>query len=296
MPAERPYPETAPPQHARGRVDTGGGPTLNRRHSNPAREKSVPSRLPAPAILLGDVAAAIGFYTRLPVRHDGARAFAETQWAAPVAGAVVGLAVGIAIWLALALGLPAPLAAAAGLGAGIVLTGALHEDGLADTADGFGGGGSREDKLAIMRDSRIGSYGVLALGLSLIARWGALGALAAVSPATALVGAVAAHAASRAALPALMANLPPARADGLAAGVGPVGSGTVLAAAAAGFVLLLPGGLGFALVSALLVAGLAFLVARLAERQIGGQTGDVLGAAQQAGEIAVLAAAAALLA
>lgn len=296
MPAERPYPETAPPQHARRRVDTGGGPTLNRRHSNPARDKAVPSRLPAPAILLGDVAAAIGFYTRLPVRHDGARAFAETQWAAPVAGAVVGLAVGIAIWLALALGLPAPLAAAAGLGAGIVLTGALHEDGLADTADGFGGGGSREDKLAIMRDSRIGSYGVLALGLSLIARWGALGALAAVSPATALVGAVAAHAASRAALPALMANLPPARADGLAAGAGSVGSGTVLAAAAAGLVLLLPGGLGFALVSALLVAGLAFLVARLAERQIGGQTGDVLGAAQQAGEIAVLAAAAALLA
>ncbi|RIK85995.1 MAG: adenosylcobinamide-GDP ribazoletransferase, partial [Hyphomicrobiales bacterium] len=124
-----------------------------------------------------------------------ARAFAETQWAAPVAGALVGLGVGAVAWLALALGLPASLAAAFALAAGIAVTGALHEDGLADTADGFGGGRDRDGKLAIMRDSRIGSYGVLALGLSLIARWAALAALAAASPAAALAAAVAAHAA-----------------------------------------------------------------------------------------------------
>lgn len=258
----------------------------------------MPSPLPPPATILGDAIAALGFYTRLPVPHDGGRqrAFGETQWAAPVAGAVVGLAVGVTIWVCLAVALPPSFAAVAGLAAGIVLTGALHEDGLADTADGFGGGHSREEKLAIMRDSRIGSYGVLALGLSLIARWSALAALASASPATALVAAVAAHAASRGVLPALMTHLPPARTDGLAAGAGVAGRNTVLAAAAIGFVLLLPGGPGFALAAALLVAGLAVLVARLAMRQIGGQTGDVLGAAQQAGEIAVLAAAAALLA
>lgn len=258
----------------------------------------MPSSLPTPALLVGDIATVLGFYTRLPVPHAGGRdrGFAETQWAAPVAGAVVGFAVGLAIWLALALGLPPSLAAAPGLALGVALTGALHEDGLADTADGFGGGRTRERKLEIMRDSRIGSYGVLALGLSLIARWSALAALAAVSPSTALVAAVAAHAASRAALPALITGVPPARIDGLAAGIGHVGSNTVLVAAALGVVFLLPGGLGFALAAAVLVAGVAFLVARLALRQIGGQTGDVLGAAQQAGEIAVLAAAAALLA
>ena len=255
----------------------------------------MPPRLPETA--LADIAACVGFYTRLPAARAGmdARAFAETQWAAPVAGALVGLGVGVVAWLALALGLPASLAAAFALAAGIAVTGALHEDGLADTADGFGGGRDRDGKLAIMRDSRIGSYGVLALGLSLIARWAALAALAAASPAAAFAAAVAAHAASRAALPALMAGLPPARPDGLSAGIGRVDDATARIAAALGLLLLLPGGFAFAFVAAVLVALLAFLVARLALAQIGGQTGDVLGAAQQAGEIAVLAAAAAIL-
>jgi len=244
-------------------------------------------------VLLRDAAGALAFYTRLPVaRHaDRQRAFADIQWAAPLAGAVIGLAVGAALSLALALDLPAQLAAAFSLAAGVALTGALHEDGLADTADGFGGGIGRDDKLAIMRDSRIGAYGVLALGLSLIARWAALAALAAASPAGAVLAAVAAHAGSRAVLPALLAALPPARADGLAAGVGAVGGGTALAALALGFVLLLPCGLAFAVAASVTLGLAAFLLARLALAQIGGQTGDVLGAAQQAGEIAVLACA-----
>lgn len=257
----------------------------------------MPSSLPTPALLVDDIAAALGFYTRLPVPHAGSRdrGFAETQWAAPVAGAVVGLAVGLAIWLALALGLPPSLAAAAGLALGVALTGALHEDGLADTADGFGGGRTADDKLAIMRDSRVGSYGVLALGLSLLLRWAALSALAQASAADAILAAVAAHAASRAPLPALLAALPPARKDGLSAGIGPVGNRTALAALALGFAFLLSGGLAFAIVAALLTGLAAVLVARLALRQIGGQTGDVLGAAQQAGEVAVLSAATAFL-
>ena len=255
----------------------------------------MPSRLPK--TILPDIAACVGFYTRLPVAWAGAsaRPFAETQWAAPVAGALVGLCVGAVSWLALALGLPASLAAAFALAAGIALTGALHEDGLADTIDGFGGGRDRDARLAIMRDSRIGSYGTLALGLSLIARWAALAALAAASPSAALVGAVAAHAASRAALPAMMTGLPPARPDGLAAGVGHMEPATAFVAAAVGLAFLLPGGLAFAVAAAILVAGLALFVARLALTRIGGQTGDVLGAAQQAGEIAVVAAAAAFL-
>lgn len=249
--------------------------------------------LPGLPVLLRDAAGAISFYTRLPVPLDAGRqrAFADIQWAAPLAGAVVGLAVGGVLWLGLALGLPAQLAAAFAVAAGVALTGALHEDGLADTADGFGGGRSRDDKLAIMRDSRIGSYGVLALGLSLIARWAALAALAEASIAGAVLAAVAAHAGSRALLPALLAALPPARADGLSAGIGITNSRTALAALALGFVFLLPCGLVFAVAASLGLGLVAVLVARLALAQIGGQTGDVLGAAQQAGEIALLSTA-----
>lgn len=249
--------------------------------------------------VIADIAVCIGFYTRIavpqPIMTD-AHAFAETQWAAPIAGALVGLGIGIVAWLALALGLPAPLAAAFALGAGIVLTGALHEDGLGDMADGFGGGKDHEAKLAIMRDSRVGSYGVLALGLSLIIRWAALTALATTSPFTILIAAIAAHAASRATLPALMMTLPPARTDGLSANIGSLNPVTTRIAGAVGIIFLLPGGFSFAVFSTFIVAAIAFLVARLALAQIGGQTGDILGATQQFGEIAVLSAAAAILA
>lgn len=252
--------------------------------------------------IIADIAACIGFYTRIVVPQPepqpdmtDAHAFAEAQWAAPLAGALVGLVVGIVAWLALAVGLPAPLAAIFALASGIVVTGALHEDGLADMADGLWGGKDRESKLAIMRDSRIGSYGVLALGLSLIARWAALASLAAISPLAVLIAAIAAHAASRATLPALMHALPSARTDGLSANIGNINPATAGIAGAIGAIFLLPGGFSFALISALLIAVIAFLIARLALAQIGGQTGDILGATQQFGEIAVLSAAAAIL-
>ena len=130
-------------------------------------------------------------------------------------GALIGLAGAIAYALAVWLGLPPWPAAVLALATTIWLTGALHEDGLADVADGFGGGRTREDKLAIMRDPRIGSYGALALVLAVLARAGAMAALA--EPAAVAAALVAAGAASRAALPAVMAALPQARPDGLAA-------------------------------------------------------------------------------
>lgn len=245
---------------------------------------------------LSDLYACIGFYTRLPVSAGvGMGSFARTQWAAPLAGALIGLAVGAVACLALLVNLPPSLAAILALGAGVALTGALHEDGLADTVDGFGGGKDRTSKFAIMRDSRTGSYGVLALGLSLLARSAALAAVAATSPIATILAAIAAHAASRASLPALMAILPAARPDGVAAGVGHVDAKVAWVAGAIGIAFLLPGGFRFALAGTILVAGLGFLIGRLALSQIGGQTGDVLGAAQQIGEIAILAAAAAIL-
>jgi adenosylcobinamide-GDP ribazoletransferase len=186
------------------------------------------------------------------------------------------------------------LAAVLAVAAQVLLTGGLHEDGLADVADGFGGGRSRADKLRIMRDPRLGSFGALALVLALLARIAALIALA--GPALAGAALVAAGAVSRAGLPAIMASLPPARDDGLAAGAGRPHPLRAAAAAAIGallaFALLPPGAAAGGLIGA---AGALLLIAHLARRQLGGYTGDVLGAAQQLAEIGFLLGALALM-
>lgn len=244
---------------------------------------------------LRDIVACIGFYTRLPAASEPAVSFAQAQWAAPLAGAAVGALVGIVLLVATWLGLPAGLAAAAALAGGVAITGALHEDGLADVADGFGGGTTRDDKLAIMKDSRLGSYGAIALTLSLLARWSALAALAVASPALMVWTLIAVHSASRAPIPLFMAWLPAARPGGLAAGIGTVPATTGYTALAVGSVVLLPLGVGFTVIAVAVLALVFLLLQRLAMRQIGGQTGDVLGALQQAGEVGLLALAAAAL-
>jgi adenosylcobinamide-GDP ribazoletransferase len=239
-----------------------------------------------------ELKAALVFCTRLPLFRTvpvAAAAIGKAAWAFPLAGLVVGLIGAVVYGLAHRFGVPVWPAAALAVTATLLATGALHEDGLADTADGFGGGNSREQKLAIMRDSRIGTYGVCALALSLVLR---VGALASLPSAHAVVWALfAAHAAARATMPALMLLLP-ARSDGLSHDAGqPAGAG-VAAAAAIGFLVLvfcLP--LGRAIVALILLVAIVALMAWLATRQIGGQTGDVLGALEQVGEIAVLLAA-----
>jgi adenosylcobinamide-GDP ribazoletransferase len=239
-----------------------------------------------------ELKAALVFCTRLPLFRTvpvAAAAIGKAAWAFPLAGLVVGLIGAVVYGLAHRFGVPAWPAAALAVAGTMLATGALHEDGLADTADGFGGGNSREQKLAIMRDSRIGTYGVCALALSLVLR---VGALASLPSAHAVVWAlIAAHAAARATMPALML-LPPARSDGLSHDAGQPAGASVAAAAAIGFLVLvfcLP--LGRAMVALILLAAIVALMAWLATRQIGGQTGDVLGALEQAGEIAVLLAA-----
>ena len=244
---------------------------------------------------LADIVLCLGFFTRLPMPHVPHRSFTHAIWAAPVAGLAVGLIAGVAGGLALWFSLPSAAAAVIALAAGILLTGALHEDGAADVADGFGGGRTRGEKLAIMRDSRIGSYGTLALILSALARWSALAATATQGGWALLVALFAAHAASRAVLPAFAALVAPARTDGLSAGLGIIHANIALGALGLGFFALLPLGLGFAVLSALLLAGVFFGMSALARHQLGGQTGDVLGALQQSSEIALLFVAAAIL-
>ena len=221
--------------------------------------------------------------------------FAEALRALPLAGAAIGGVGALALALSRALGLSPLLAAALGVAALVLVTGGLHEDGLADVADGFGGGATRERKLEIMRDSRIGSYGGLALGLSLLLRVFALAALAERSSAPrrrgddrdgrrVADGGPRAPAHARAGPPGGPGRrhaaplFPRARPSRGACGA-PVVAPALFGAA--------PG----QIVVADLAAGLAaMLVARLAERQIGGYTGDVLGAAQQVAEIAALLA------
>ncbi len=238
---------------------------------------------------------ALQFLTRLPA---GAPARSAPPLAAsapmfPLIGALIGAAGGLVFALAAGLGLPPMLAALLAVAAQVLLTGGLHEDGLADIADGFGGGRTRADKLRILRDSRIGSFGAMALMLALLARIGALAALA--SPALVAAALIAAGAASRAALPVIMVSMAPARDEGLAVAAGrphPLRAAAGAAIAILAALTLLPPAMATAGVIA--AAGAALATANLAHRQIGGHTGDVLGAAQQLAEIGFLLAVLAL--
>ena len=246
-----------------------------------------------PGIVAG-FAIAVAFLTRVPIGPPAEAGWrlADAAWAFPLVGAGIGAIAAFVYLVAEILGLgPGPAALLAVL-AGLGVTGALHEDGLADTADGFFGGGDRERRLAIMRDSRHGTYGVLALVLSVGLRAAALAQTGeAVYAGLALI---AAHAASRALLPAAMRALPPARDDGLGADAGRPGALSILAAAAIGAAIALAalgpllGALAFAASAAAVLAAAIF-----AFRRIGGDTGDVLGAFQQIAEIVILLAAAA---
>jgi adenosylcobinamide-GDP ribazoletransferase len=242
-----------------------------------------------------DLKISVLFSTRLPLAHSFAVTgpdIARASWALPLAGALVGLLGAIAYWLAHAAGLPPLPAGALALAATLVATGCLHEDGLADTADGFGGGASRERKLEIMRDSRIGSYGACALMLSLLLRGSALASLA--EPTIAAGALIAANASARATMPVLMWLVPHTRADGLSADAGRPPTASVAAAVVLGALALGLGlNLGAAIVAALLLVAVVACAAWLSREQIGGQTGDVLGALEQVSEITVLLVAAA---
>jgi len=230
---------------------------------------------------------AAGFLTRLPmpgwVGWADDRMIRASRYFAAV-GALVGLAGGLVWWLA---GQVAPGAVAAGLAlaAMIWLTGALHEDGLADCADGLGGGKSGPQALEIMRDSRVGSYGALALMFSVGLRWAALAALA---PGWGMLALVLAGGIGRAAMVPATALASYARREGLGGSLAG-GAGVIEVAAALGTALVLgiiggwPGLLALGLALAVTGGFLLYLV-----RRVGGYTGDGLGAIAQLGEIAVL--------
>jgi adenosylcobinamide-GDP ribazoletransferase len=238
---------------------------------------------------LDDLRVAVALLTRIPMPHpDGALPpnIARCERLFPLVGAAVGAVVGLVDLALLAAGLPALAAAALALGASALLTGALHEDGLADLADGFGGGRDRAAKLEIMRDSRLGTYGALILLVAFVAR---MSALAVLSPAAIVPSLIATHALARGPLPLMARTMPFARPDGLGQSAGrpePMTVAIAVAIALAIALLCLPA--GTALMAATVTALTASTVTVLAWRQIGGVSGDVLGAAEQVAETAVL--------
>ena len=232
-----------------------------------------------------EVRLAIGFFTRLPFRSPPGQA-AEAARAFPIAGAVIGLIGSLIYLLAMEIGLSGLLAALLAVAATVIVGGALHEDGLADFADMLGVRGDRDRKLAIMRDSRIGSYGVLALGFSTAIKVSALVGLG--DPWLVAGALITAHAMGRATLPIIMRSLPLARADGLAVDAGkPSAAATYQGLGIALLIAAFACGPGAALVSLVVAIVAAFLVSEVARRQIHGYTGDVLGAAQETAQLAI---------
>jgi adenosylcobinamide-GDP ribazoletransferase len=239
--------------------------------------------------------AAVAFLTVVPVGHldAGPADVGRGTVFFPVVGAGVGAVAALVAW-AVAQVLPATVAGLAAVAAGAVLTGALHLDGLADTADGYGGR-TRERALEIMRDHSVGTFGVVALVVDVGLRTAAVAALA--GRPHGLLFLVAAGALSRSAAAALGVLLPDARASrggGLAAlldGVAPWRP-AVAAVLGVGVAVLCAGWAGIA--AALAVAAVAGLWGWHCRRRLGGVTGDTLGAASEAGEVLVLLAGAAL--
>ena len=237
---------------------------------------------------------AVQFMTRLPVRvaWSADRMAASPRWYA-AAGVLIGLAAGGVYWIAAQV-LPPVVAVLVSTGAILFLTGALHEDGFADCCDGLGGGADKDRALEIMRDSRIGSYGAVGLGVLLALKISTLAALPfAAVPAVLIAG----HGASRASAALAMATGRYIRREGAAAPVSQ-GAGIMPVALLTGLAALAPLGamLGSEAVAAALLGAIIghVLMRRLYERRLGGYTGDCLGAVQQTTEVglyvAVLAA------
>jgi len=229
---------------------------------------------------------AVTFLTRVPVRaRRPPDLTAAVPWF-PVVGALVGATVGgiaAGLWHVV----PPLVAAAAAVLAGVLVTGAFHEDGLADTADAFAGGWEAGERIRILDDPLHGSYGVAALCGSILLRVVALGSLA--SPWAMFAGAVAAHALGRGAAVAMMGTVRVARPQGLGADYARSLSPRRAAAGAAVGAAIATACLGWtvlpALGAALLAAG---AMGWLTLRKIGGVTGDVLGATEQVVECLVL--------
>ncbi len=241
---------------------------------------------------------AVQFFTRIPVPHWVGHAAIRLDQAVryfPVVGALTGCLVWLILWLS-ALVLPLEMAVLFCMVASVLITGAFHEDGLSDYADGMGGGYTREQILDIMKDSRVGAYGVISLILVFMLKFEALMLLSKAHAVTGMaVVLVAAHVLSRVMPVFIMQFLPYVREEATArarpvarqpgwiswVAVGGAGVGVIGLTWCSGFSL-------FNIIIALLLAlAVPVLLARQMRQKIGGYTGDALGAVQQLSEMAI---------
>lgn len=237
-----------------------------------------------------ELAVAFALLSRLPLPKLSADAFSQAAravWAYGIIGLILSLLSVCCGLILLHWGAPEVVAAGFAVMVGLLASGALHEDGLADVVDGFWGGHTRSRRLEIMRDSQIGSYGTLALILVFGLRWQLFATLLAAAP----LAIVAAAVVSRAAMGGVMCALPHARRDGLSQLVGRPALGTAsVGAGLSALMVLLCVGFGKMLGVLIIVGLVGIFCGLLAKRKIGGQTGDVLGATQQISELGALLA------
>jgi adenosylcobinamide-GDP ribazoletransferase len=230
--------------------------------------------------------AAVSFLTVLPVANaDGSPGTRLGRAYFPAVGALVGLVAGVVLLVVDAIA--GPLLGAAAAVAGLcLLTGAIHVDGLGDSADGLLGRGDAARRLEVMRDPRLGSYGVTAVVVVLLLE---TAALAGMPPVRALVGLMVAGATSRLAAAVVIAWVPYVRASGLGvAAAGSSGRAIDLAIGLATVALVALLDWRRALVAAMLAAVVGLIVTGLARRRLGGITGDICGATAELGQLAVL--------
>lgn len=231
--------------------------------------------------------AALGYFTRVPIPHAigfDSRDLAGASRYFPLIGAFVG-ALGALVYLLGRSVFPATVAVLLSMAATLLLTGALHEDGLADCCDGLGGGATKDDALRIMRDPRLGAFGAIGLIMALALKWQTLAALPAATAAWAMIGA---HAASRALAVSYLATHDYAREEGKAKGVAQrMSKRSLVTVLALGLPWLFLGNWRAASFALAVAVTLRWLLGRYFARRLGGYTGDCLGFSQQIFELAL---------
>ena len=238
---------------------------------------------------LSDFFIALSLLTRIPINidHDNVDERArKASWAYPLVGALVGSIAAMIAYILNFFGLPITICTIMALLTMIALTGGIHEDGLSDCADGLGGGTDKDSILKIMKDSRIGSFGTIALVLVILGRYGSMSELLKIDQL--FWPLVAAGAISRVPMVGAMVYIKPARNDGLSVSVGSPPKFSFVIALIIGILSCV---LVVGILSVLVLLGVGFItmiIFYIANEKISGQTGDVLGASQQFAELVAL--------
>ncbi len=242
------------------------------------------------AKLIEHLALTLAFFSRIPLPKTlGSRIshnakLGEAAYLFPITGLIIALPIAF-VWYFSSLYLPSTLAAGLAIGTSLLITGGLHEDGFADCADGLGATPDKTKAMEIMRDSRIGTYGTLALILSVGLRWAALATL---SPLIGIFAILISHSSARSIMTIAMRFSNYAREDGLGRQASKISSSNFILSMVIAFIIAIIFG-SFAGIMAITLATLtAWLFLKRLEQRIGGYTGDGLGAMQQIAEITIL--------